>query len=166
MPGAKRARFVADRETTDTQELYRALTAVPKRDFAKLNAAINGFASLLHKQRRALSTMLIADTWRISEPRLLVITGHLYFEYILNLLLQRKGLRVRRDTFGAKLQYAEQNRLLSPIFVASLRSLNQLRNNYAHELFFDIAAWDPFRDPLHGRPRVVHSSAAVAAGGV
>jgi hypothetical protein len=136
-----------NRETGD--HLFQDLADVPLRDLAKLNQACFALTTLLPTKASALSTNVIKDVWLIREPRLLVITIHLYFEYILGKLMERKKLRAnqRELSFSQKLRIVKEFQLLAPPLVESLRVVNQLRNNYAHEIFFDIFTWDPLQIP-------------------
>lgn len=123
--------------------LFGILKDVPLSDLPKLLE--ESYQDLFPKKSKTLITNLLKDISLTSEPRLLVIIGHLYFDYILEKILEREAIPLsqrKRESFYAKLEIIYKRELLEDSTYESLRAINQLRNRFAHDIFFDIVHWD------------------------
>src|SRR5438132_3867018 len=92
----------------------QTLEAIPFRDLEKLNSSLR-IAAYFPKNSRSLATNLRKDLFNIQEPRLLVITAHLYFDYILNRALERESplsSRMNKSTFATRLQELASKQLV------------------------------------------------------
>jgi len=108
----------------------------------------------LPKQSKSLITNLIKDVLAVSEPRLLVITGHLYFDYILGRIVQEESIELSKkefESFSHKLNAIYKEGRLDADFLESLQAINKLRNKFSHDIFFDICYWDPCCIPYVGK---------------
>src|SRR5687767_9325874 len=98
------------------------------------------------KRSKILTINLLKDVNQIEHPRLLVITGHLYFDYILYRMLDREqhNLNARQqESFHAKAKYLYNNGQLDLRTFTCLVEINKLRNLFAHQIFYDLSQWSP-----------------------
>ena len=129
-----------------TQELFRQFAQLKPADFKKISEA--DLVSLLPKRSIGLSTNLLKEIFRISDPRLLALRGHLYFDHILTRMLERQLEHNSRLTFAQKVTKLHALGSLSRREATTLRELNKLRNAFAHQAFYDFVAWDPSDIPF------------------
>ncbi|HEU0144094.1 MAG TPA: hypothetical protein VFQ47_04855, partial [Nitrososphaera sp.] len=67
------------------EPMFQALREIPASNLPKvLEFPLNTFSP---KKSKALTTNLVKDVNSVNEPRLLVLIGHLYFDYILGKML-------------------------------------------------------------------------------
>lgn len=121
---------------------------------AHVKPAYTHSVDLLPKRSKALGTNLIKDVMKIEESRLLVITGHLYLDYILYRMLAIQGnvqATQADESFSRRLKLITGHGWMLPDHVAAMKELNQLRNRFAHDVFFDFASWDPSSIPYFAR---------------
>jgi hypothetical protein len=127
-----------------------ALAEFERVPFRQLENCLRAMAQLgddWPKKSKSLTTNLRKELFSSLEPRTAVLTVHLYFDHILSLALRRGGVsraRLDRVSFFERLRRIEVQGLFGPALVLQLRTLNHLRNQFAHNLFFDMADWDPF----------------------
>ena len=113
-----------------------------------------GFVEFLPRTSSALTTNVVKDVMAIDEPRLLVITGHLYLDYILHRLLVVQGGRPSnqmQESFSRRLKKVEDRGWLRTDHIYTMREINRLRNRFAHDIFYDLADWDPASIPYFAR---------------
>ena len=88
------------------ETIFEALRDIP---ISKVPSLQNfPFNTFLPRKSKALTTNLLKDIAIANEPRLLVITGHLYFDYILERILDRvpnSMTKRQRESFYAKLEF-------------------------------------------------------------
>jgi hypothetical protein len=86
--------------------IFEALSRVqPSRLQRLLEFSLSDY---MPRKSKALTTNLIKDISSVKEPRLLVITGHLYFDYVLEKILDKEPHRLnkqQRESFHAKLEF-------------------------------------------------------------
>ena len=90
------------------------------------------------------------DVFSISEHRLLVITGHLYLDYILEKMLEKANLELsekQKQSFHIKVDKLNKSNMFDSETLISLIEINRLRNLLAHNIFYEISDWDPNRLP-------------------
>jgi hypothetical protein len=106
---------------------------------------MSALLSVLPRKSKSLSSNLAKSIFGIDDPLLLVATVHLYFDHILHLACGhfRLSQRMRDATFATRLGEFERSGKLPHKLASSLRALNALRNAFAHELFYDLADWNP-----------------------
>ncbi|MEA5447054.1 hypothetical protein VB780_00625 [Leptolyngbya sp. CCNP1308] len=133
-------------------DLFRILKSVALPELPSLvETQVQDF---LPKQSKSLTTNLIKDVVAVSEPRLLVITGHLYFDYILGRIIQEESIELSKkefESFSRKLNAIHKKGALDTNFFESLQAINGLRNKFSHDIFFDISSWDPSCIPYVGK---------------
>ena len=103
------------------------------------------------KKSKILSTNLLKDVNYTDEPRQLVMIGHLYFNYILQQMLNKESHNLsawQQESFHAKADFLHRNGKLDEKTFASLVEINQLRNIFAHQLFYDLSCWSPANMPV------------------
>jgi hypothetical protein len=122
---------------------------MPFSDFPKLQSM--WLNSILPKNSKALTTNLMKDIGGVEEPRLLVITIHLYFDYILQKMLDKESHNLskrQQESFYAKLEFLKDIGRIDPKIYSCLFALNRLRNSFAHDIFYRITDWDPKTIPF------------------
>tara|TARA_B110000967_G_C18884655_1_gene563216 strand:- start:123 stop:569 length:447 start_codon:yes stop_codon:yes gene_type:complete len=82
-----------------------------------------------------------------TDLELILLKGHLLVETILETVLKRNNiLDCENYSFYRKITSLEtfevENKLKKDFIIASLRGINRMRNNLAHELHFDIGNGD------------------------
>ncbi len=98
------------------------------------------------RKSKSLATNLIKDINSVNEPRLLVLVGHLYFDYILGKILDREPNNLsqkQKESFYAKLEFLNGRGKFDQQTYSCLTAINRLRNSFAHDIFYDITKWDP-----------------------
>lgn len=127
-----------------TDDVFRILKSVALPELPSL--VETQMQDFLPKQSKSLMKNLIKDIFAVSEPRLLVITGHLYFDYILERIVQEESINLSKkeiESFSRKLNAIHKKGEFDPIFFESLQAVNGLRNKFSHDIFFDISDWNP-----------------------
>jgi hypothetical protein len=128
--------------------LFEGLKAIGSR---QLPALLEGpFTTFLPKNSKALGTNFIKDVYSIAEPRILVITGHLYLDYVLNRIVAKELASTKRSSrasFHENLSALNAANKLDIDTFQALSAVNGLRNRFAHNLFFDVSEWDPTAIP-------------------
>ena len=105
----------------------------------------------LPRKSKALTTNLMKDITSVNEPRLLVLTGHLYFDYILEKMLDNESHSLnkqQRESFHAKLEFLNARNKFDHQTYMGLKVINKLRNSFAHDIFYDLTTWDPTSVPF------------------
>ena len=105
---------------------------------------INNF---LPQKSKSLSRNFWKDVVEIIEPRLLVITGHLYLDYILERYLVNKTQiknekKIQCMGFKKKLEQVNKHNELDRNLYTTLVALNNLRNRFSHDIFYRIERWE------------------------
>jgi hypothetical protein len=109
------------------------------------------FDDYLPRKSKALITNFIKKVNSEKEPRLLILTGHSYFDHMLEKMLDREphGLnKQQRESFHAKLEFLNARRKFNIQTYSALKAINKLRNSFAHNAFYDLAKWDPTTIPF------------------
>jgi hypothetical protein len=103
------------------------------------------YSKMVPKRSKNITKNLIKDVYTTNEPRLLVITGHLYFDYILSRMLEREQHNLSKrqsESFYAKLEFLNNLGRFDSDTYMCLTAINKLRNSFAHNIFYDLNAWD------------------------
>jgi len=129
--------------------MFEAFSRVkPTRLHTVLEFSFNDY---LPRKSKALTTNLIKNINSQQEPRLLVLTGHSYFDHILEKMLDREPTSLnkqQRESFHAKLEFLNGRRKLDAQTYTGLKAINKLRNSFAHNVFYDLAKCDPTTIPF------------------
>ena len=131
------------------ETIFEALRDIPISKVPSLQKF--PFNTFLPKKSKALTTNLLKDIASTNEPRLLVITGHLYFDYILERILDRlpnSMTKRQRESFYVKLEFLNRQGRFDSELYNCLMAINRLRNSFAHNIFFDLTKWDPRTIPF------------------
>jgi hypothetical protein len=129
--------------------MFEALSRVqPSRLQKLLEFSLSDY---MPRKSKALATNLIKDVSSVTEPRLLVLTGHLYFDYVLEKMLDQEPHNLnkqQRESFHAKLEFLNARSTFNHQTYAGLKAINKLRNSFAHNIFYDLTKWDPTTIPF------------------
>lgn len=129
--------------------IFEALSRVqPSRLQKILEFSLSDY---MPRKSKALTTNLIKDVNSVKEPRLLVLTGHLYFDYILGKMLNKETHSLnkqQRESFHAKLEFLNACGKFDHQTYIGLKAINKLRNSFAHNIFYDITKWDSTTVPF------------------
>jgi len=102
--------------------------------------------SFLPNRSVSFGTNFIKDIHSTTEPRILIITGHLYLDYLIS-RMANKEIAARamhsRSSFRDKLDALNVAGKLDITSFQALSAVNTLRNRFAHDLFYDLADWNP-----------------------
>jgi len=108
------------------------------------------YTASMPRRSKTLLRNLTKDVYSTKEPRLLVIIGHLYFDYVLRRMLEREPnplTKRQSQSFHARLVFLNQRGKFDAETCECLREVNRLRNVFAHDIFYCIEKWDPTRIP-------------------
>lgn len=122
--------------------LFEALRDVPPTQLVRLLEFSH--AGMMPKRSKVLVKNLLKDVFSTTEPRLLVISGHLYFDYILLQMLGREQHNLNKrqvESFYAKLEFLYKLGKLDSDTYNCLTAINKLRNSFAHNIFYDLNKW-------------------------
>lgn len=106
--------------------------------------------SLFRKNSKIFMSNLFKSVLTIKDPMQLVIIGHLYFDYLFYRALEELNIPVterRYQSFRNKLDKLNELEQLTPLQYNFFLEINQLRNHFAHNIFFDITSWNPLKLP-------------------
>src|SRR5438552_6569192 len=130
------------------EPMFQALREIPVSNLPRvLEFPLHTFSP---KKSRGLTTNLIKDVNSVNEPRLLVLIGHLYFDYILGKMLNREPNNLsqrQKESFYAKLEFLHGRGKFDGQTYECLTVINRLRNSFAHNIFYDLTKWDPTAVP-------------------
>ena len=98
------------------------------------------------RKPKGLSSNMLKDIGSVNEPRLLVLTGHLYLDYILGKMVDREPNNLtqrQKESFYAKVEFLNTRNKFDRQTYSCLSAINKLRNSFAHDIFYDITKWNP-----------------------
>lgn len=117
--------------------------------YADLPQVLRGMAAITsyRKSSKILFTHLMLDVLQAEDPRSLILTACLYFEHIFIRRCLSKAMGNRRPlAIEIRNLYSEGE--IDESMRDNMLAIVDLRNNFAHELYFDIADWDPATTPF------------------
>lgn len=123
--------------------IFQALADCKVSDYN--NKVLSSLASLFPKDSNSLSRLLMKNVLEPGDLLLIVITGHLYMDYILGLCIARKGENSclkKYQSFSGRLMKANELGYFQLNEYIFLKEINRLRNKLAHDIFYDIYKWD------------------------
>jgi hypothetical protein len=138
-------------ESGDGWSMPRRLIAiVEKAPFAKLKTLLEQFSSTanLRKSSKSVSQHLMLDIFELRDARQLVLTATLYFEYFVECRLRRDSLTRTRGALAREIKGLRRVGYLDENLTADILAVVDLRNEFVHNLFFDVADWDPLTSPF------------------
>jgi len=103
------------------------------------------FLGMLPKKSKVLVTNLIKSLFSIDEPLHLVLVMHLYSEVMLDAIIRKKmtnSKEILEYSYFQKIQVLHALGTIDSTLENDLKTLNRLRNNFVHELHYDIAEFD------------------------
>lgn len=131
-----------------SEPMFEALRELPPCELPKvLEFPLDIFS---RRKPKGLSSNMLKDIGSANEPRLLVLTGHLYLDYILGKMLDREPNTLtqrQKESFYAKLEFLNTRGKFDRQTYLCLTSINKLRNSFAHDIFYDITRWNPIVIP-------------------
>lgn len=105
----------------------------------------------LPKKTKIMGRAFLKDIVEIKDIRLLILLSHLYFENYINEILKKRlghSSKMLDLSFSIKLEILHASKIISDdFFYTELRFINKLRNNYAHNLYFDILDYNFDKSP-------------------
>lgn len=125
------------------ESLFEALREVPPTQLVGLLKF--SYTRMMTKRSKIFINNLLKDVFATTEPRLLVISGHLYFDYILLRMLDREHHTLNKrqvESFHAKLEFLYKVGRFDSDTYNCLIAVNRLRNSFAHNIFYDLSNWD------------------------
>ncbi len=123
--------------------VYEKLARIPFKELTTID--FTAIITMLPKSSKTLSRTLMRDVMKQEGILLTVITGHLYKDYILALLLKHAGEDITRrqyQSFSQKLAKVNELGYLESDEYHFLSEINKLRNKLAHDVFYDMSKWD------------------------
>ena len=105
------------------------------------NTFILMLKEFLPKKTKIMQTALLKDIVEIKDLRLLILVSHLYFENFIDEIIGKRldaTSRILDFSFHIKLEILHASKIIDDSFYTELRFVNILRNNYAHNLYFDV----------------------------
>ena len=129
--------------------IFEALSRVQPTKLQKLLEF--SLSDYMPRKSKALTTNMIKDVSSVKEPRLLVLIGHLYFDYILEKMLDKEPHSLnkhQRESFHAKLEFLNARSKFDHHIYIGLKEINKLRNSFAHNIFYDLTKWEPTTIPF------------------
>jgi hypothetical protein len=95
----------------------------------------------LPKQTKIMGRAFLKDIVEIKDLRLLILLSHLYFENFINEIIRKRldaSSKILDFSFNIKLEILRASKIIDDSLYIELRFVNNLRNNYAHNLYFDV----------------------------
>jgi hypothetical protein len=116
-----------------------AFEALKKVPLSKLPKFLDILLTIFPPRRtKVLNTKFVNDVMSIREPRLLVITGHSYLDYILVRMIEKESNQLtqwQRKSFRKKLESLNCRAKFDDDIYECLVEINRLRNLFAHDFF-------------------------------
>jgi len=101
------------------------------------------------KKSKALTTNYLKNLFEIKNTRLLILMMHLFMENFIEIIIKRNVLDSKkilnddiRFSFYQKINIIAANKLIDESLYDDLRALNNLRNQYVHNLRFNPTSDD------------------------
>jgi len=129
-------------ENLGPQEILRLLERTPSRSFPSLVEGMEGLA-LAHKSSKSLGSHWLLDILAIGEPRSLVLVAALYLEHIVHRHLQHQGSLRKRKPLTVEISQMLTTGVLPHDLHADIVAVVKLRNQFVHNLYYDISEWNP-----------------------
>ncbi len=130
-------------ESLNSAEDFRSLqTLIGKR----LNAEREDIVTRV--KNTALGSHLIRELFEIDSEQQLVLTTHLYFELLINAILEKKLAEPSLIVTSGRFSYSHKITIARSIgqidlpLYNDLRMLGMLRNRYAHDLDYSMSEFD------------------------
>jgi hypothetical protein len=104
----------------------------------------------LPKKTKIMGTAFLKDIIEIKDLRLLILLSHLYFESFINEIIKKRlnsSSRIFEFSFSIKLEILHASKIMDGSLYSELKFINNLRNNYAHTLYFDILDYNFEKSP-------------------
>ncbi|KAB2940620.1 MAG: hypothetical protein MPEBLZ_00085 [Candidatus Methanoperedens nitroreducens] len=95
----------------------------------------------LPKKTKIMGTAFLKDIVEIKDHRLLILLSHLYFENFINEIIRKRlnsSSKILDMSFSTKLEILRATKIFDDFYYSELRFINNLRNMYAHNLYFDV----------------------------
>lgn len=105
---------------------------------------------LVPKKTKIMGTAFLKDIVEIKDLRLLILLSHLYFENFINEIIKKRlnsSSRIFDFSFSIKLEILHASKIMDGSLYSELKFINNLRNNYAHALYFDILDYNFDKSP-------------------
>ena len=104
----------------------------------------------LPKKTKIMGTAFLKDISEIKDLRLLILLSHLYFENFIDEIIRKRldsSSKILDFSFIIKLEILHASKIVDDFLYSELRFINNLRNNYAHTLYFDILSYNFDKSP-------------------
>ena len=124
--------------------LFKALSTMKVRELDAKNFSAS-LSSIYSEDSKVLYRIITRDILKQEGILLTVITGHLYKDYVLSLILEREGINTKKQhfqSFNNKLNRINELGYLDSDEYIFLSEVNKLRNKLAHDVFFDLNKWN------------------------
>lgn len=126
------------------------LEMVEQTPFHRLTSVLDAMADVadVRKSSKSVSTHWLLDILAIGEPRSLVLTATLYFEHLAKRHRHHVGGPRKPKPLALGI-----GRLLSEGYIdrplhGDMRAVIAIRNEFAHNLYYDLSDWDPLTAPF------------------
>lgn len=117
----------------------------------KLDGYLTFLKHFLPNETKIMSVSFLKDVTEIKEHRLLILMSHLYFENFIEKIIKKRleySSRTLKSSFFSKLKLLYESKIIDDFYYHELRFINNLRNNYAHDLNFDILDYNFDESPI------------------
>ncbi len=104
----------------------------------------------LPKKTKIMGTAFLKDIIEIKDLRLLILLSHLYFENFIDEIIRKRldsSSKILDFSFIIKLEILHASKIVDDFLYSELRFINNLRNKYAHTLYFDILSYNFDKSP-------------------
>lgn len=104
----------------------------------------------LPKNTKILGKAFLKDIIEIKDLRLLILLSHLYFESFIDEMIKKRlnsSSGIFEFKFIIKLEILHASKILDDSLYSELKFINNLRNKYAHALYFDILDYNFDKSP-------------------
>lgn len=104
----------------------------------------------LPKKTKIMGTAFLKDISEIKDLRLLILLSHLYFENFIDEIIRKRldsSSKILEFSFIIKLEMLHASKIVDDFLYSELRFINNLRNKYAHNLYFDILSYNFDKSP-------------------
>ena len=116
----------------------------------KLDEYVIFLKQFLPNKTKIMGVSFLKDITEIEDHRLLILMSHLYFENFIEEIIKKRlnySSRTLKSAFFRKLEILYKSKILDDFYYSELGFINDLRNNYAHNLSFDILDYNFDKSP-------------------
>lgn len=147
---AAQPQFAEERGGRENPAPRELLALVEETSFRALGSVLAGIGQLSarRKSSKSVTSHWMLDIMAICEPRTLALTATIYFENFVERHLRHDSQLRRQKPIAVEIDRLASDGRISQDLRDDMKAIVKLRNEFAHNLFYDISDWEPLSSPF------------------